>query len=894
VPRPTMTTIPTTKYLRDYQPSAWLVDQVDLRVELALPETRVISRLALRRNPAAGARTPLVLDGVDLALRSLRIDGRVLTPDEYGYDGRELHVPAAPESCLLESEVVIQPAANTALEGLYLSGATLCTQCEAEGFRRITFFPDRPDVLARYTTTLVADTEKYPVLLAGGNPDGGGALADGRHWTRWLDPFPKPCYLFALVAGDLARVADGFRTASGREVALHLFVEPQNRDRCGHAMASLKKAMRWDEEVYGREYDLDVFMIVAVDDFNMGAMENKGLNIFNAKYILARPETATDGDYAGIEGVVAHEYFHNWTGNRVTCRDWFQLSLKEGLTVFRDQEFSADMGSRPVKRIEDVRIICDAQFREDGGPMAHPVRPDSYMEINNFYSVTVYHKGAEVIRMLHTLLGAEAFRRGMDLYFERHDGQAVTCDDFVRAMADASGRDLEQFMRWYSQAGTPRVEVEGSYKAGGRCYQLTLRQCCPSTPGQLDKLPCHIPVVLGFLDHDGRELTARLAGGRDAPRTRFLLELTREEERFTFHELGAEPVLSLPRGFSAPIRLRCPRGDGELALLFTRDPDPYCRWEAGQQLALRILLRRMQLLLAGGDIPPDLLLVQVWGENLVDRGTDRALLAHLLTLPSESWISQQLEDADPVVIFASRRSCRRELGHSLRREFLERYHALRARGGYVFNGTEAGRRTLRNLCLAYLAAPLEACRPDAKVLALLLRQYREADNMTDRLAALQCLVHTDLPERDLILEEFYHTWRDDSLLMDKWLSLQATSELPGTLARVRALLDHPAFSLKKPNRVRALIGAFCQGNPAQFHAADGSGYAFLAQQLARLDALNPQIAARMAAPFSLWRRYEPQRRQLMRTALESLAGSSLSPHLSEVVLKSLARGAGEP
>ncbi|OQX17066.1 MAG: aminopeptidase N [Desulfobulbaceae bacterium A2] len=876
--------VPTSTYLANYLPPAWLVDEIELRFELNPQSTKVFSRLDLRRNPAADQDEELVLNGVGLDLAGLWLDGRLLAVGEYAYDGTRLRLPGAAAHCRLESEVAIRPADNTALEGLYLSGDTLCTQCEAEGFRRITFFPDRPDVLARFTTTLVAE-KQYPVLLAGGNPADSGSLADGRHWARWRDPHPKPCYLFALVAGDLALVEDSFRTASGREVALRIYVEPKNRDRCAHAMASLKHAMRWDEEVYGREYDLDVFMIVAVDDFNMGAMENKGLNVFNAKYILARPETATDIDYAGIEGVVAHEYFHNWTGNRVTCRDWFQLSLKEGLTVFRDQEFSADMGSRPVKRIEDVRIIRDAQFREDGGPMAHPVRPDSYMEINNFYSVTVYNKGAEVIRMLHTLLGAAAFRRGMDLYFARHDGQAVTCDDFVQAMADASGRDLTRFMRWYSQAGTPSVEAVGSYDAAQHRYQLTLRQSCPPTPGQPHKDPLHIPLALGLLDREGREMPVELAGaGRD---TAFLLELTEAETQCTFQAVPSPPVLSLLRGFSAPVRLQLPRDDEELALLFTRDADPYSRWEAGQQLALRILLRRMRET-RGEDGPCESLLHEVWGQILLDRVTDPALLAYLLTLPSESWIAQQMEEADPVAIFEARQACRRDLGLRLRREFFARYEELQAEGPYRFNGAEAGRRGLRNLCLAYLAAPLGVAQPDTQLLALLEGQYRQADNMTDRLAALQCLAHTDLPQRETVLDDFYQSWQDDSLLVDKWLTLQATAPALATLARVRTLLGHPAFSLKKPNRVRALIAGFCQGNPACFHAPDGSGYDFLEEQLRQLDPLNPQIAARMAAPLSLWRRYTPERRERMRGVLQRLAAAALSPHLAEVVHKSLA------
>ncbi len=880
-------------YRKDYTPPPYLVDSVDLRVELHPTATRVFSRLQCRRNPEAGP-APLALNGEHLELAGVSLDGTALDPSARRYDGRILTIDSVPDDPFtLSVETVINPRDNTALEGLYLSSGNYITQCEAEGFRRITCFPDRPDVMSVYTTTIVGDRTTCPVLLSNGNPVDSGILEDGRHWVTWYDPYAKPCYLFALVAGDLVRISDTFRTMSGREVALHIYVEERNREKCDHAMESLKKAMRWDEEKFGREYDLDIYMIVAVDDFNMGAMENKGLNVFNSKYVLARPETATDADFEGIEGVIAHEYFHNWTGNRITCRDWFQLSLKEGLTVFRDQEFSADMGSRAVKRIHDVNVIRTFQFREDAGPMAHPVRPDSYVEINNFYTLTVYNKGAEVIRMIHVLLGEDGFRRGMDLYFERHDGQAVTCDDFVRAMEDANGVDLAVFRRWYDQAGTPELSVEQEYDPEQGEMRLVLGQSCPPTPGQPEKEPFCIPVAVGLLDPDGEEMEFALAGEEAAgpgPVSRpGLLVLAEKERTFRLTGVARRPVLSLLRNFSAPVRVRRRMDDEELAFLMAHDRDPFNRWDAGQQLAMTYLLDRIGAWRQSGRITVPQLFVDAWARVLDDRDEDPAFLALALTLPAENWISQQMEVVDPEAIFTVRQGFRHELGRLLRHALLARYHGLVSDAPYRYCAEEAGRRSLRNCCLASLLAVGRERRADTDMLALGRKQYLESDNMTDSFAALSAVVHADRDLGDELLADFYGRWQDDPLVVDKWLMLQATCSLPGTLDRVRGLLHHPAFNMKNPNKVRSLIGAFCSGNQWQFHAADGSGYRFLADQVLALDPINPQIAARLLTPMTLWKRYDTGRQELMRAQLERIAARpGLSADVGEIVGRSLA------
>ncbi len=874
---------PKPIHLKDYQPPAFLVDQVELDFDLRERDTRVRSRLRLRRNPAhPDPRAALRLDGEALKLLHIAVDGRALAPAEYRLDAESLTLPAPPDRLLLETEVEIQPQLNTALEGLYRSGDKFCTQCEAQGFRRITYYLDRPDVMAPFRVTLRADRKRYPVLLSNGNPIASEPLEDGRHLATWEDPFPKPAYLFALVAGDLAVVEDHFITASGRDVTLRIFVEPENLDKCAHAMRSLKKAMRWDEERYGREYDLDIFMIVAVGDFNMGAMENKGLNIFNAKFVLARPDTATDRDFQGIEGVIAHEYFHNWSGNRVTCRDWFQLSLKEGFTVFRDQEFSADMGSRGVKRIEDVRLLRAHQFAEDASPMAHPVRPESYIEINNFYTVTVYEKGAEVVRMLARLLGPETFRRATDYYFERFDGQAVTTDDFVQCMADASGRDLEQFKRWYSQAGTPELKIRGEYDAATRQYRLRVAQHCPPTPGQAEKLPFHLPIAVGLLDAHGQEMPLRQAGS-ERIETTALLELTETKQTFVFEDIGEHPVPSLLRGFSAPVRIEYPYEESELRFLMTHDSDDFCRWDAAQTLALRLLLARVGALAHGLPLPPADGFIEAFRHALLDREADRALLAEVLTLPGESLLAEEMEPIDVDNIHAAREATRRELAERLRDELIAVYHGCAEPGPYDLEPASIARRALKNRCLDYLAS-----LDDAETRNLLLAQYHAAHNMTDVMAALSLIADGTLPQREEILADFRQRWSDDPLVLDKWFSVQALSSRPDTLERVEALMSDPAFSIENPNKVRALIGAFASGNPVRFHAADGEGYRFLVDRVLELDELNPQVAARQIRVLSRWRHYDDHRQALIQAQLERLLEHpGLSRDVYEIVVKSL-------
>lgn len=872
-----------TVYLKDYTVPPFHVETVDLRFELDEHDTRVHARSALRRHPQAPAEASLRLDGQQLELLGVAVDGRVLAAEEYTLDADGMTLHRLPDAFVLEVETRIHPDANTALEGLYVSGGNFCTQCEAEGFRKITYYPDRPDVMAVFTTTLVADQTRYPVLLANGNPAQRGELEDGRHYAVWHDPFPKPCYLFALVAGDLACVEDSFTTMSGREVALRLYVRAPDLGKCDHAMASLKRAMKWDEETFGREYDLDIYMIVAVSDFNMGAMENKGLNVFNSRYVLASPDTATDGDYVGIEGVIGHEYFHNWSGNRVTCRDWFQLSLKEGFTVFRDEQFTAAMTSAAVKRIDDVRVLRTHQFQEDAGPMAHPVRPAAYQEINNFYTMTVYHKGAEVVRMLHTLLGPELFRQGTDLYFARHDGQAVTTDDFVQAMTDVSGRDLSQFKRWYGQAGTPRLAVTRRFDPVQRSYTLTLAQSCPPTPESEHKLPFHIPVRVALFGGDGRPLPLRLQGETAAAGIERVLELTEAEQSFVFVDIAAEPVPSLLRGFSAPVKLELEPSEDELAFLMGHDDDPFNRWEAGQRLALRVMLHLLDTLKEGGRPQLDAGLSDAFARTLADTALDPALVAEALTLPTESYLAEFCTVIDPQAVHAVRQYLRRELAAQHRSALLAAYRRLGDDGAYRIDAAAMGRRRLRNVCLGYLVE-----LGDDEVRTLAHAQIRAGANMTDVMAALTALTHSGAPEREEALQSFYQRWRDDALVLDKWFAIQATSPMPDALAEVRRLAALPDFTLKNPNRIRSLIGAFGTGNAVRFHQNDGSGYRLLADYVIELNALNPQIAARLVTPLVRWRRYDDARRTLMKQQLERIAATpALSSDLAEVVAKSL-------
>ncbi len=872
------TDTPQTILLEDYRPPAFLVDSIALTFDLDPDATRVRAESRLRRNPARDeAGAPLTLYGDGLKLLSLYIDGK--EPAEMREEGERLEIDGVPDEFTLTVETEIAPAGNTRLEGLYLSNGTFCTQCEAEGFRRITWFPDRPDVMTTYRVTIRADKKDQPVLLSNGNLEDSGELPDGRHYAVWHDPFPKPSYLFALVAGDLGCLQDSFATASGREVDLRIYTHHGGEDRCAYAMDALKRSMAWDERSFGLEYDLDRFNIVAINDFNMGAMENKSLNVFNAKYILADSQTATDDDYAGIETVVAHEYFHNWTGNRVTCRDWFQLSLKEGLTVFRDQLFSADERSAPVKRIRDVRALRVSQFPEDAGPTAHSVRPDSYIEIGNFYTPTVYNKGAEVIGMYRTLLGPEGFRRGMDLYFQRHDGQAVTTDDFLAAMADANGRDLEQFRLWYSQAGTPVVSAEGQYEAAAQRYTLTLRQSVPPTPGQPEKKPMHIPLAVGLVGPDGDDLPLEPDGS-----TTRVLELTAAEQSFVFDDVPAEPVLSLNRNFSAPVRTELPLDARQRAFLMRHDRDPFNRWEAGQQYASE-LLRNMTVAQQRGQASKvDAAFIEAFRGLLTDGRADPAFRALACQLPGETVLAGEMTEADPAAIHESRELLRRHIAEALRDELLALYRDNRSNAPFSPDAAGAGQRALKNMALDYLSL-----LDEAEMQALAVTQYRDADNMTDRMAALAVLSERPGDAREAALADFHDCFRDDPVTIDKWLAVQAMSSLPDTLARVIALLDHPVFSLKVPNRVRALIGSFTAGNPYRFHAGDGSGYRFLADRVLELEPINPQVAARMVAPLGRWQRYEPGRQEKMKAELRRILETrDLSRDVYEIVSKALA------
>ncbi|WP_224958493.1 aminopeptidase N [Geomonas subterranea] len=872
-----------TIHQKDYKVPDYLIDTVELAFDLDPEDTRVVSRLAVRSNHDRGEGVrPLVLDGEELTLLSLKLDGAELEEGAYRVDENSLVLAAPPREFLLEIETRVHPKKNSTLSGLYASGPMLCTQCEAEGFRRITYFTDRPDVMAVYTVTLRGDKAACPVLLANGNLVEKGDLPDGRHFAVWHDPFKKPSYLFAVVAGDLVHIADRFTTMSGREVQLEIYVEERNRDKCEHALRSLMSAMRWDEEQFGREYDLDTYMVVAVDDFNMGAMENKGLNVFNSRYVLASPESATDDDYQAIEEVIGHEYFHNWTGNRITCRDWFQLSLKEGLTIFRDQEFSADMQSRPVKRIADVRSLRSAQFSEDAGPLAHPVRPESYVEINNFYSMTVYHKGGEVIRMLQTLLGREAFRAGMDLYFERHDGQAVRVDEFVQAMADAGKRDLSQFMLWYDQAGTPVLTVSDDYRPDGS-YTLTVTQSCPPTPGQPEKKPFHIPLAMGLLDREGNELPLKLSGESEPAGKTRVLELRRETETFTFVGLKDRPVPSLLRNFSAPVKLVYPYSDDDLTLLMTNDSDPFVRWEAGQIQAVKLIMELIADIRGGREAQVPERFIESFRRLLSDDRQDRAFLAETLALPTESYLAEQMAVIDPDAIHQARELVRAAVGQRLGAELAAVRKACAPKAPYRPDDGLAGCRRLKNLSLSYLMAAggqeaIDAC----------IAQFKSADNMTDSLGALSPLANCACPEREEAFASFYQCWRGDRGVIDKWFSLQASSRLPDTMDRVLALLEHPDFDVRNPNRVRSLVGAFSQGNQVRFHDVSGRGYRFLGDQILRLNGINPQIAARMLTPFSRWRRFDPARQQLMKKELERiLAEPGLARDVYELAAKSL-------
>ena len=875
---------PQTVYLKDYTPPEFLISDVDLRFELDDSETHVYAELSIRRNPASHHQgNDLTLQGEELELIGLELDGARLSSEAYTLTAESLTIHGVPQDRPFKLAIhnTINPSANTALEGLYLSNGMLCTQCEAQGFRKITWFIDRPDVMSRFTTMLIGDRKRYPVLLSNGNKVERGKLCDQRHWVRWQDPFAKPCYLFALVAGQLEKVEDFFMTHSGRRVTLQIFVEAHNVDKCDHAMQSLKNAMRWDEESYGLEYDLDLYMIVAVDHFNMGAMENKGLNVFNTKFVLARPDTATDSDYEHIEGVIGHEYFHNWSGNRVTCRDWFQLSLKEGFTVFRDQQFSGDMTSPAVKRIEDVNALRTRQFAEDAGPLAHPVRPEAYIEINNFYTLTVYEKGAEVVRMLQTLLGAQGFRKGCDLYFQRHDGQAVTCEDFVKALEDANGVELSQFRRWYSQAGTPVLIAEQRYDAESNRLSLTIRQSCPPTPNQPEKLPLHIPVKLGLLAEDG---SAAPVHYDSQSRDEVTLNVTDAEQTFVFEHLSSAPVVSLLRGFSAPVNLRMERSLDELAFLLRHDSDTFNRWEAGQQLACQIIFGLIADIKNGRDLELNAIMVDAFRSVLTNPGDDLSYQALLMALPEESYLAGQMAMIDVDAIHQAREFVKTTLAGCLRAELQTLYAANHRDESGDFSAAAVGRRRVKNACLCYLIK-LES----ADGYRLAATQFQDARNMTDQMAALSAIVNSRHPAKADNLDSFYRQWQQEALVIDKWFALQATSSQPDTFATVQDLMLHPAFDMKTPNRVRSLIGAFSQSNPVRFHASNGEGYRFLADQVLVLNELNPQIASRMITGLAQWRRYDGERQELMKRELQRIVNTEqLSKDVYEIASKSLA------
>jgi len=864
-------------YRKDYVAYPWQVRNTRLLFEIGSESTTVHAELNFEWQGADQKERSIVLNGSQLDLLSLHLNDRLLDTGDYAIEGETLTIKDAPSRCVLKTQVRIHPAANTALEGLYTSGEFLLTQCEAQGFRKITWFPDRPDVMSTYHVTLQADKAEFPVLLSNGNESGRGELPEGRHWVSWEDPFPKPSYLFALVAGDLALVEDHFTTASGRNVALRIYVEEENIDRCEHAMESLVNAMRWDEERFDLEYDLDVYHIVATNDFNMGAMENKSLNIFNSKYVLARPDTATDSDYRGIEGVIGHEYFHNWTGNRVTCKDWFQLTLKEGLTVFRDEEFSADMQSRAVKRISVIRDLRSRQFPEDDGPMAHPIRPDEYAEINNFYTSTVYQKGATIIRMYHTLLGESGFQKGMKLYFKRHDGQAVSCDDFLAAMSDANNADLKHFGQWYSQSGTPQVTISDHFDEDSGRYSLTLAQHTAPTASQSEKHPLVLPFALGLLASDGKELPIQMAGEDVGQAGTRILIADAQEQTYTFVNLAEKPIPSLFRDFSAPVKIFYDYTDQQLATLIKFDNDAFCRWDAAQRMAENAILSQCQRHADGQEMQLEPALVSAFMGLLSDQQADPALLAQAILLPDEDYLADQMKVVDVDGIHAAVNFIRKGLAVELEAQLTRRYEQMKDTGAYQKTAQGMARRSLKNVCLSYLLA-LE----QGSVLAAV--QLATSDNMTDTLAALRGLVVAESPLADKALAQFETTWKDDALVMDKWFVIQAAKPGRDTVDTVLSLMQHPSFSIRNPNKVRALIGVFAMLNPTGFHAADGSGYQFLTDRIIELDALNPQVAARLASSFNRWKRYDKGGQSLMKAQLQRIASvEKLSGDVAEIV-----------
>jgi len=879
-----MSEAPQTIYLKDYKVPEYLIDTVALNFNLDEDITHVSTSMSFRKNPVSKQATnSLILVGdQSVVVESILMNGKPLNESLYVFRDEKLIIQVTEASFHLTINSQIKPQLNTALEGLYKSSGMFCTQCEAEGFRRINYFLDQPDVMAIYTTRIEADKNKYPVLLSNGNRVEAGELESGRHWVKWHDPFPKPSYLFALVAGDLLHQEDKFVTQSGREVKLQIFVEAANIDKCDHALDSLKKSMKWDEEVYGREYDLDIFMIVAVNDFNMGAMENKGLNIFNSACVLAKPETATDADYENIEGIIGHEYFHNWSGNRVTCRDWFQLSLKEGFTVFRDQEFSSDMGSRAVKRIADVNILRTAQFPQDASPMAHPIRPESFIDISNFYTVTVYNKGSEVVRMIHQILGGENFRKGTDLYFDRHDGQAVTTDDFVQAMEDASGKDLSLFKRWYSQAGTPHVEISDEYNQAEKTYTLKIHQTCPSTPEQEIKEPFYIPLALGLLDSEGNDLPLTIRGNENSI-DRSVVNMKDRDTSLTFENIIVKPIPSLLRGFSAPVKVVFDYSKSDLQFLMSHDNDEFNRWDAGQRLSNIIIEELVEDYNEKRPMGVDVHFTDAIQHVLNDQRIDKSLITQAITIPNEILLADLFTVVDTDAIHEAKEFLNKTIAKTLDLDFLRIYEELNATHGYQFNGKEIGRRSLKNRCLSYLMY-LET--EDIQELAL--KQYKSADNMTDSLAALNCFANFESEIGQEVLADFYKKWRHDPLVVDKWFSIQSRASVKNNLERIKGFMDHESFDIKNPNKVRAVVGSLGFGNPVIFHQADGAAYDFFAEQVIVLNGLNPQMSARLANAFANWKRYDENRQSLMQLALEKiLSHKNIAKDVYEVVNKTL-------
>ncbi len=874
---------PASIYLKDYKVPDYLVSKIDMQFELDAEQTIVVSTLQVTRNNNVVEDAALILNGQLLELLEVKIDDRLLQGNEYTVDDGQLTIHNVPAQFKITTKVKNFPDKNKALEGLYASGSMLCTQCEAEGFRRITYFPDRPDVMSEFTVTLTADKQKYPVLLSNGNMIASGELDDGRHWAKWHDPSLKPAYLFALVAGQLVYKQGSFTTQSGKNVDLRVYVEEQNSHKTDFALACLKQAMLWDEQTYGREYDLEIFMIVAVDDFNMGAMENKGLNIFNSSCVLASPQTATDADFYNIQSIIGHEYFHNWSGNRVTCRDWFQLSLKEGFTVFRDQEFSSDLNSRAVKRIDDVNVLRNHQFAQDASPLAHPVRPEKYIEISNFYTVTVYNKGAEVVRMLHNLVGEEGFRKGTDLYFSRHDGQAVTTEDFVKAIEDANNRDFSQFKRWYSQSGTPVLNFTDNYDAKQKQYSLTVKQSFGLLESQKNNKAFHVPVKIGLLNENGDDILLNIEDSEVVNVNSTVLEITESEQTFIFNNVESKPLPSLLRGFSAPVKINYPYTNKQLAFLLAHDNDEFNRWDASQQLAVKLILRLIQDVCAGKELQIEDFIVDAYRAVLQNKKMDKALATQLLSLPSQGYIADQCDIVDVDAIYTARKFVRRQLAKILEEDFEACYHRNVTHDEYVFSAEAMAQRSLKNLCLSYMAE-LET----EKHLQHCYQQFQTANNMTDQLAAVSVLSNHECEYRQAALDAFYEQWKDDNQVVEKWLSIQSSADIPDSLSRVKKLMQHPAFSMDNPNKVRSVVARFCAGNAVAFHDVSGEGYRFLTDQVLTLDKTNPQIAARLLQIMIRWQRYDKKRQDLMKAQFKRILDTkSLSKDVFEIASRAI-------